>query len=57
MDIAIKKQELLKWLRTIEDENLLIQIEKIKNKDSENCYTIDEAKKLSLSKIEEWKEK
>lgn len=57
MDVALKKQELLNWLKSIEDVNLLIQIDKIKNKDSEKYYTLEEAKKMSLSKIEKWKEK
>lgn len=57
MDVVLKKQELLDWLRSIEDVNLLIQIEKIKNKDTEKFYTIEEARKLSLSKIEEWRDK
>lgn len=57
MDVALKKQELLDWLKSIEDVNLLIQIDKIKNKDTEKYYTLEEAKKMSLSKIEEWREK
>jgi len=57
MDVALKKQELLSWLKSIEDESLLIEIEKIKDRDTENYYTIDEARKMSLSKIEEWREK
>lgn len=57
MDVTLKKQELLSWLKSIEDESLLIEIEKIKERDTENYYTIDEARKMSLSKIEEWREK
>lgn len=57
MDVALKKQELLNWLKSIEDERLLIEIEKIKDKATEKYYTIDEARKMSLSKIEEWREK
>ncbi|MEX2350682.1 MAG: hypothetical protein WD554_07355 [Flavobacteriaceae bacterium] len=55
MDVILKKQELLNWLQSIEDVSVLIQIEKIK--DTEKGYTIEEARKLSLSKIEEWRKK
>ncbi|MEX0995739.1 MAG: hypothetical protein WDZ45_01670 [Flavobacteriaceae bacterium] len=57
MDAIMKKKELINWLQSLDDLNILLQIEKIKDKDTEKFYTIDEARKLSLSKIEKWSKK
>ena len=57
MDTALKRQELINWLQTVEDFNLLMEVEKIKIQKTKKLYTLDEARKISLSKIEKWKEK
>ena len=59
MDPLLKKQELLHWLQSVEDLEILLQIERIKTKEikMDTLLTIDEARKISLSKIEKWKEK
>lgn len=57
MDIYLKKQELMTWLKSIEDIDLLIQIDHIKDKEVKKYYSLEEAKMRSLSKIEQWEEK
>jgi len=59
MDPLLKKQELLHWLQSVEDLEILLQIERIKTKERkmDKLLTLDEARKISLSKIEKWKEK
>jgi len=59
MDPLLKKQELLHWLQSVEDLEILLQIERIKTKERKmtRLLTLDEARKISISKIEKWKEK
>lgn len=59
MDPLFKKQELLHWLQSVEDLEILLQIERIKTKQRkmDKLFTLDEARKMSLTKIEKWKEK
>jgi len=59
MDSLLKKQELLHWLQSVDDIEILLQIEQIKTKEGniDKLLTLDEARKISLSKIEKWKEK
>ena len=59
MDPLLKKQELLHWLQSVDDIEILLQIEQIKTKEGniDKLLILDEARKISLSKIEKWKEK
>lgn len=60
MDISIKRKELINWLQKVDDFNLLLQIEELKNQGNstqkKKSFTIAESKKLSLSKIDQWQE-
>ncbi len=66
MDAVLKRKELIHWLQTVDDPNLLREIEKIKTQSKDlsdtkivvkKVYSLDEARKLSLSKIAKWPEK
>lgn len=65
MEMDVKKIELLKWLRDVEDGEVLARVEAIKegvdkesefdfDKEWENGYSIEEAKAESKRRISEW---
>lgn len=60
MDTSIKRKELVSWLQNVEDNSILLQIEKLREKYSnrkvKQFLTLEEARQLSISKIDKWEE-
>ena len=58
MDVSVKKLELINWLRQVTDATLLTKIEKLKeqhmNHKPPRPIAFNEAKKISISMIDEW---